>query len=46
MQLVLVILAIVAASAYLGWLIYKKFFSGKKDECEGCAIGKSVNKDN
>lgn len=42
-QKVLVIIAIVVAASYVGYIFYKKFFS-KKEECESCAVGKAAEK--
>jgi len=41
MQIVLTILFITAACAYLGWQLYRRFFA-KNEACEGCAIGKTT----
>lgn len=38
-QTVLVITVIAAAVLFLGFLMYKKFFS-KNEACEGCAVSK------
>lgn len=40
MQLVLTIIAVVSAVAYLGYMVYKKFFS-KNTACDSCAFGKA-----
>jgi predicted negative regulator of RcsB-dependent stress response len=39
MQEFLVILSILAAVGYLGWFIYKHYFS-KQSKCDGCAVHK------
>jgi hypothetical protein len=41
MQVLLVIVIVCAALAYLGHKAYKAFFS-KKTKCEGCAFSKSA----
>lgn len=43
MQVFLVILAISAATIYLGWQAYKRFFK-KETSCESCAFGESSKK--
>lgn len=39
MQEVLVGIFVLAALGYLGWFIYKNYFS-KQSKCDGCAVHK------
>jgi len=39
MQEVLVVISVLGAVAYLGWFIYKNYFS-KKSKCDSCVVNK------
>ncbi len=39
MQEILVFISVLVAVGYLGWFIYKNYFS-KKSKCDGCAVHK------